>query len=186
MNDIFAFSIDGNIQAADEDDAEDRLLSILEIVGFQGFMTRAEFADDLGRYGVWLDEVVVNRPTGVGTAGFHRQAVVDGPAGPVEVDRALVPILRHLWAHGYTTKMSCQSGRNSGWTWLRFADSEQAEQVAGAIDPARRPAVGPSSLDVTFRKAPTLAARRVFGDRLPRWRPREAPATVKRRPDGAR
>ena len=56
-----------------------------------------------------IDEVVqlrlANRRT---PRAEHTQARVDSPEGPVEVDAGMVTILRHLWAKGVNTCMSCE------------------------------------------------------------------------------
>ena len=52
----------------------------------------------------------------------HSQVRVDSPRGPVEVDAGMVTILRHLWAKGVNTCMSCEDNRGSIWIDLNWAD----------------------------------------------------------------
>ena len=52
----------------------------------------------------------------------HTQVRVDSPGGPVEVDAGMVTILRHLWAKGVNTCMSCEDNLGSIWIDLNWAD----------------------------------------------------------------
>lgn len=100
------------------------------------------------------------RVTGIGTSGWHRSVEVVTPdRQTVTVDRDMAPLLRWLWRAGYETTSSCQSAQNSGWAWLRLADAEQAERVAGLIDPTRLPRA--DGRDVTFRRQPSLCVSHV-------------------------
>lgn len=54
------------------------------------------------------------RVSGIGTGGWHREVRVDSPAGPLDVDARLAPLLRVLWSRGsFETLTDCMADARS-------------------------------------------------------------------------